>query len=319
VTFLFDFVLDSLSGWSALTHRLMSRLEPEDEKQGSSSTCQHPGTQARSGEFARSPTRNLFEHARTNEVEELDRPAPREPDDVGQEHRCLISSAFPGSSDMSGPEGLHRGSGNEDGLGAVSLEVDFEFSTSGHQAHRAHRSVETLRCRRKLERPCVERTQSDNLRLEALRGLRWDFELPVGRMSFEFEAQEAGEPVELVVPDAQVLSQVGKENAFPESVSHGPDFAQADPPTPPSPSSMMTHVSVPFRIHRRAVVSAIAKLRCHPSDIAQRIVRTVGIDRPARGEEGGLCVSSPEEDRVVVTPTESAAWKERAGSRSKRE
>jgi len=88
--------------------------------------------------------------------------------------------------------------------------------------------METLCCDGKLQRALVQGTDTDMLCSKELGRLRWDLELTAGWKTFEYEAQQTGEPVELVVAHSELGGQVWQEYSFVESVSTRPDFTQAD-------------------------------------------------------------------------------------------
>jgi hypothetical protein len=82
--------------------------------------------------------------------------------------------------------------------------------------------METLCCDGKLQRALVQGTDTDMLCSKELGRLRWDLELTAGWMTFECEAQQTGEPVELVVAHSELGGQVWQEYSFAESVSNRP-------------------------------------------------------------------------------------------------
>lgn len=90
-----------------------------------------------------------------------------------------------------------------------------------------------------------------------------NLELSTCWMSVEVEAESAGSSVEVVIADAEFLGQVRQENPVTQSVAQGPDVrdqtseSRAHRCRIPSRPWTITHLSVPSRIHRLAVVGAI--------------------------------------------------------------
>ncbi len=107
----------------------------------------HPRVQAGRGELTASAARDLFEDSCAHKVQEFGAASSSESDDLGDRNARTGGLRGARSTEPSGPGLLNRGAGDEARAAAVSLRVEVEFPSLGHQADGAHGSVEfAARC-----------------------------------------------------------------------------------------------------------------------------------------------------------------------------
>ena len=180
----------------------------------------HPLTQARRSEFARLTTRNLFEHASSNEVEELNPAASSESDHIGQAAPLPDQSSPRRTPRMCDPD-----ASTDFRVTNTALELSVSGSTSSSPRFAIRPTVLTARLRSCAatasfnDRSCRARTRtcSARKRLAASDGTS-NCRLVGWRSSSR--PSETGEPVELVVSDTEIVGQVRQEYPFTESVSN---------------------------------------------------------------------------------------------------
>jgi hypothetical protein len=191
----------------------------------------HPGAKARGRELAAAPTGRLLEDTCVDEIHQLNVAVTSEAGNLGEWHGGDRFTVVPNGATAGDPVPLDRRARDESGAAAVGLRVDVEIASLHEQADRADRQLEPARRGSEFHGALVERPHALMFSMKDRNGLLAHLELATRRVLLEVETEAADALIELVISNAELLGEIGKQGAIRETVTKRPDVAEPGPPT----------------------------------------------------------------------------------------
>ena len=156
-----------------------------------------------------------------------------------------------------------------------------------------------------MERRCSARTRSCSARSASAASGVTSY-IPGGGVLVEGEPEAADGVVQLVVADAELLGQVGKQDALGQAVPAAPTPALRRAKRRGTPwasgATMARHGAVGHPPPGGGDVDA--EFGRDPVGVAERVVGAAGVDQPSGGRQGGVDVVGAGQQRIGLAPVD---------------